>query len=51
MSFTERNISTDADARDELIRMGFRAIPVIKVGDETMVGFNPPKLRQLLKLQ
>ncbi len=51
MSFTEKNISTDASARDELIRMGFRAIPVIKVGDQTLVGFNPPKLRQMLNLQ
>jgi hypothetical protein len=37
-------------ARDELIRLGFNAIPVIRVGAETMVGFNAKRLRQLLGL-
>jgi hypothetical protein len=30
--------------------MGFRAVPVIKVGAETMVGFSAPKLRKMLSL-
>ena len=46
--FVERNIGDDSDARDELIRKGFRAVPVIVVGDETMIGFSEPKLRKLL---
>jgi glutaredoxin 3 len=46
--FVERNIGDDAAARDELINAGFRAVPVIRVGDETMVGFSAPKLRKLL---
>jgi glutaredoxin 3 len=46
--FVERNIGDDPAARDELINAGFRAVPVIRVGDETMVGFSAPKLRRLL---
>ena len=46
--FVERNIGDDSAARDELINAGFRAVPVIRVGDETMVGFSAPKLRKLL---
>jgi hypothetical protein len=30
--------------------MGFRAVPVIKVGDETMLGFSAVKLRRMLGL-
>jgi glutaredoxin 3 len=48
--FVERNIGDDPEARDELIRSGFRAVPVIRVGDESMVGFSPVKLRKLLGL-
>ena len=46
--FVERNIGADPAARDELINSGFRAVPVIRVGDETMVGFSAPRLRKLL---
>jgi hypothetical protein len=30
--------------------MGFRAVPVIRVGNETMLGFSPVKLRKMLGL-
>ena len=50
VSFTERSLANDPSARDELLAMGFRAVPVIKVGNETMLGFSAPKLRKLLAL-
>jgi glutaredoxin len=50
VNFTERSLAEDPSARDELLAMGFRAVPVIKVGNETMVGFSAPKLRRLLSL-
>ena len=50
VSFVERNLADDPSARDELLAMGFRAVPVIKVGDETMLGFSAPKLRKMLAL-
>jgi len=48
--FVERNIANDPTARDELLSRGFRATPVIQVGNETMVGFSEPKLRKMLGL-
>jgi glutaredoxin 3 len=50
VSFTEKSLADDPAARDELLAMGYRAVPVIKVGAETMVGFSVPKLRKLLSL-
>ena len=50
VSFIERNLAEDPSARDELIAMGFRAVPVIKVGNETMLGFSAPRLRKMLSL-
>jgi glutaredoxin len=50
VGFVEKNIANDPATRDELLDLGFRAVPVIKVGDETMVGFSAPKLRKMLGL-
>ncbi len=50
VSFVERNIGDDPVARDELIGMGYRAVPVIRVGNETMLGFSPSRLRKMLGL-
>lgn len=48
IAFVERNIGDDPAARDELISAGFRAVPVIRVGDQSMVGFSAVQLRKLL---
>ncbi|HXW84987.1 MAG TPA: glutaredoxin family protein [Candidatus Binataceae bacterium] len=48
--YVERSLATDPSAQDELVRMGYRAVPVIRVGAETMLGFSAPKLRKLLGL-
>ena len=50
VAFVERSLAEDPTAREELLAMGFRAVPVIKVGAETMVGFSAPKLRKMLSL-
>jgi glutaredoxin len=50
VGFVERSLADDPSARDELVAMGFRAVPVIKVGNETMLGFSAPKLRKMLSL-
>lgn len=46
--YTEKNISTDAQARKELISKGYMGVPVILIGDETIVGFDKARLEQLL---
>ena len=48
--YVEKSLATDPAARDELVAMGFRAVPVIRVGNETMLGFSPVKLRKMLGL-
>jgi len=50
VEYVEKNIGDDPVARDELIAMGYRAVPVIKIGDETMLGFSAPRLRRMLNL-
>ncbi len=50
VSFVERNLADDPSARDEMAAMGFRAVPVIRVGGETMLGFSAPRLRKMLGL-
>ncbi len=50
VEYVERDIGDDPAARDELIAMGYRAVPVIKIGDETMLGFSAPRLRRMLNL-
>jgi glutaredoxin len=47
--FTERNVSLEEDARDDLMGMGLRSTPVTVIGDETVVGYSPPKLDAALK--
>lgn len=50
VSFVEKSLATDPAARDELVSLGFRAVPVIRVGNETMLGFSAVRLRKMLGL-
>jgi len=43
-------VSQEPGALDELIKRGFRAVPVIFVGEESILGFSEPKLRKLIGL-
>ena len=49
IEFEERNVSTDAAARKELMSQGFMGVPVIYVGDEVIQGFDKGRLEELLK--
>ena len=42
--FTEHNVSNDVKARKTLLDMGYRTTPVMAVGDQVVVGYNPAKL-------
>ena len=46
--YEEKNISTDMEARKELIDMGYMGVPVIMIDDEVVVGFNKGKLDEIL---
>lgn len=46
--YEEKNISSDAEAKKELLAMGYMGVPVIFVDDDVVVGFNRSKLEELL---
>ena len=49
VKFTDYNVAEDAGKRAEMVeKTGQLGVPVIAIGDETMVGFNEMKMRQLL---
>lgn len=50
VEFEERNVTTNVEARNELIQKGYRGVPVIIVGDEEVVGFDQSRLTELLNL-
>lgn len=50
IAFEERNVSSDIEARKELMSKGFMGVPVIYVEDEVIQGFDKAKLDSLLGL-
>ena len=51
VAYTEYNVASDLEKRKEMIeKSGQMGVPVIIVGDELMVGFDKPKIIQLLGL-
>jgi glutaredoxin 3 len=49
VTYTEHNVAEDADKRQEMIELtGQMGVPVIKVGDEILVGFNEGKIREMI---
>ncbi len=51
IAFTERNISQDKSARIELVERGLRGVPVVIIDGTQVLGFDQPKIAQLLNLQ
>ncbi|MBM7615230.1 glutaredoxin [Alkaliphilus hydrothermalis] len=48
VDFSEKNVQDDVAARKELMKMGIMAVPVVKIGEETVVGFDKEKIESLL---
>ncbi len=49
VAFTDYNVGTDLAKRKEMIeKSGQMGVPVITVGKDLIVGFDEPKLRELL---
>jgi glutaredoxin len=52
VTYTEYNVGADLEKRKEMIeKSGQMGVPVIDIDGELVVGFNQPKLKQLLKIQ
>jgi len=49
IAYTEYDVSQDATRRDEMIKIsGQMGVPVIKIGEEMIIGFNKNKLSEVL---
>ena len=49
MTFTEKNVGRDPQARQELMELGLLSLPVLLIGDQKLTGFNPNKIDEALK--
>lgn len=51
VQFTDYDVAADAEKRQEMIDLtGQMGVPVIKVNEDIIIGFDEPKLRELLSL-
>ncbi|MBP6924012.1 MAG: glutaredoxin family protein [Candidatus Pacebacteria bacterium] len=51
VAYTEHDVAADTDKRQEMIDMtGQMGVPVIRIGDDVIIGFDEPKLKELLAL-
>lgn len=49
LSYTEHNVLSDIEKRKEMIAMtGQLGVPVIKIGDSVLVGFQEQKINELI---
>ena len=49
VTFTDFNVMEDVDKRKEMIDMtGQMGVPVIRIGDDVVVGFDESKVKELL---
>lgn len=49
VEFTDFDVASDAEKRQEMIEMtGQMGVPVIKIGDDVVVGFDEGKVKELL---
>ncbi len=50
VEFEDRNIAADATVLEELEKLGYATTPVTVVDGEIVVGFDQPRLKELLGL-
>jgi glutaredoxin 3 len=49
VSYTEHDVASDLDKRSEMIDMtGQMGVPVIRIGDDVVIGFDEAKIAELL---
>ena len=48
VTYTERNVQTDKEARQELMNMGHMGVPVVVIDGEEIVGFDKDKIDEAL---
>lgn len=51
VTYEDHNVMTDLDKRKEMIDMtGQLGVPVIRIGDDVIVGFDQSKVKELLSI-
>lgn len=50
IEFMEYNISKSVKHKRDLIREGFMSVPVMKIGDDYVLGFDISRIKNLLDL-
>lgn len=49
VKYVEHNVQHDLEQRKNMVEMtGQMGVPVIKIGNDIIIGFNEPKLKELL---
>lgn len=52
ISYVEKDVAADGEARDKMVEIsGQMGVPVIVIDDNVIVGFNKPRLEELLGLK
>lgn len=52
VAYTEYDVAADTEKRTEMIDVtGQMGVPVIKIGDDVVIGFDEGKIKELLKLE
>jgi glutaredoxin-like YruB-family protein len=51
ISFTDYDVSTNLEKRKEMVELtGQMGVPVIKIGEDVVIGFNQPQIEKILNL-
>jgi glutaredoxin 3 len=48
VAYEERNVNENTAYRKELMKLGYMSVPVLKIDDEVIVGFDTDKIDNLL---
>jgi glutaredoxin len=50
IDFVEKNIRTDLDAMQEMVRINSQSTPTTVIDDEVIIGFDKERISALLRL-
>lgn len=51
VDFTEHDVASDTEKRQEMVdQTGQMGVPVIRIGDDMIVGFDEAKVKELLEM-
>jgi glutaredoxin-like YruB-family protein len=52
VEYTEHDVAADSEKREEMIELtGQMGVPVIRIGDDVVIGFDEGKVKELLKME